>query len=123
MAENHEHQDYKKMLEDDLKAHEGEVFPNLLQQEDPELWHRQPPHKLRGDMKYAHMLSRRADEMHCNCWNTRCPIHDNCKACLVFHIALKQIPTCMRATVIDLLKEGVLAHEMYLTDEPSEPMV
>jgi len=122
MTEENKINERRKELAEYLKEHADDPVPNLLQQEDPEIWHRQPPHKLRGDMRYAMRAASHADEMHCNCWNTRCPVHDNCKACIVFHIALKQIPTCLRATVIDLLKEGVLSYEMYLTDKPDEPM-
>ena len=65
---------------------------------------------------------RAADKMECNCWNKNCPFHGNCKSCIVFHKALKQIPTCLRDMVIDLYKEGVLSYELYITDEPLDPI-
>ncbi len=101
---------------------DDEEMENYLEQADPAKWLRQPPHVMRGDMRKAMKAGRAADKMECNCWNKHCPFHGNCKSCIVFHKALKQIPTCLRDMVIDLYKEGVLSYELYITDEPLDPI-
>ena len=99
----------------------NEVIEDYLEQADPQKWLRQPPHKIRGDMRLAMKAGHAADKMNCNCWNTHCPFHGNCKKCIVFHKVLKQIPTCLRDMVIDLYKEGILPYELYITDEEKKP--
>lgn len=101
---------------------DDEEMEDYLQQEDPRKWLRQPPHKMRGDMRKAMKAGRAADKMECNCWNKHCPFHGNCKSCIVFHKVLRQLPTCLRDMVIGLYKEGVLSYELYITDQPVDPI-
>ena len=82
------------------------VPKNILDQPDPLTWLRYPPKKLRGDAKGAFQKAAEADTYECTCWNKKCPYHGDCRKCIVFHMALKQFPTCQRA----------MLEEMYLTD-------
>jgi hypothetical protein len=100
---------------------DGEEMENYLEQEDPRKWLRQPPHKIRGDMRKAMKAGRAADGMDCNCWNQRCPFHNDCKKCIVFHKVLKQLPTCLRDMVIELYVDGILPYELYITSEEKKP--
>ena len=102
-----------KMEEPETNTTEDE---NLLKQEDPLRWMRQPPKKMRGDMRMAMAYGREADKYKCTCWNKRCPFYGNCRKCIVFHMALKQIPTCQRDMIVEMIKDGTLAEEMYVYD-------
>ena len=90
---------------------------NVLHQADPEKWKSRPPKKMRGDMRTALQLGAEADKYNCNCWNRNCPFFGDCRKCLVFHMSLKQIPTCQRDMVIEMLREGCLADELYMEKE------
>ena len=102
-----------KMEEPETNTTETE---NLLKQEDPLRWMRQPPKKMRGDMRMAMAYGREADKYKCTCWNKRCPFYGDCRKCIVFHMSLKQIPTCQRDMVVEMLKDGTLVEEMYVYD-------
>ena len=102
-----------KMEEPETNTTETE---NVLKQEDPLRWMRQPPKKMRGDMRMAMAYGREADKYKCTCWNKRCPFYGDCRKCIVFHMALKQIPTCQRDMVVEMLKDGTLVEEMYVYD-------
>ena len=90
-------------MDDEKKAFEPK---NILDQPDPLTWLRYPPKKLRGDMKGAFQMAAEADTYECTCWNKKCPYHGDCRKCIVFHMALKQFPTCQRA----------MLEEMHLTN-------
>ncbi len=100
---------------------ENEEVPNLLEQPDPQKWLRQPPRVMRGNAKDAFKLGAMAEKMHCTCWNKRCPYYGNCRKCIVFHMALKQIPTCQREMISELYLDGHLAYDLYITEPPKEP--
>ncbi len=102
-----------KMEEPETNTTETE---NLLKQEDPARWLRQPPKKMRGDMRMAMAYGREAEKYKCTCWNKGCPFYGNCRKCIVFHMALKQIPTCQRDMIVEMLKDGTLVEEMYVND-------
>ena len=102
-----------KMEEPETNTTETE---NILKQEDPLRWMRQPPKKMRGDMRMAMAYGREADKYKCTCWNKRCPFYGDCRKCIVFHMSLKQIPTCQRDMVVEMLKDGTLVEEMYVYD-------
>ncbi len=102
-----------KMEEPETNTTETE---NLLKQEDPARWLRQPPKKMRGDMRMAMAYGREAEKYKCTCWNKGCPFYGNCRKCIVFHMALKQIPTCQRDMIVEMLKDGTLVEEMYVYD-------
>ena len=89
---------------------------NVLKQEDPARWLRQPPKKMRGNMRMAMTYGREADKYKCTCWNKRCPFYGDCRKCIVFHMALKQIPTCQRDMIVEMIKDGTLEQEMYVND-------
>ncbi|MDR0905227.1 MAG: hypothetical protein LBN00_03480 [Oscillospiraceae bacterium] len=71
-----------------------------LAQPDKLKWKDSSPEVSVDDMRAAHACSKRADGMECECWNTGCQFHGNCRKCLVFHLALKQFPTCQRCSVL-----------------------
>ncbi len=100
---------------------DDEELPDLLSQEDPDKWRRQPPRKMRGDVFRAMKCGKNAAKMKCNCWNKHCPFFGNCRRCITFHKALKQFPTCMRDQMIEMYKDGSLAYELYITDEEKPP--
>jgi len=102
---------------DDGPEEETTEDDNILKQEDPAKWLRQPPKKMRGNTKNAFKFGREAEKYKCTCWNKRCPFYGNCRQCIVFHMALKQLPTCQRDMVIEMYKEGYLAEELYIDDE------
>ena len=65
-----------KMEEPETNTTETE---NLLKQEDPARWLRQPPKKIRGDMRMAMAYGREAEKYKCTCWNKGCPFYGNCR--------------------------------------------
>ncbi len=103
----------KIVLEDIPPMDENDV----LNQKDPLKWLRQPPKKIRGDMKQAFQAGRDADSMQCNCWNRKCPFFGDCRKCIAFHMALKQVPTCQRDMLIGMYREGILYEELYIKEE------
>ena len=104
------------MPEDDGEEEETTEENNILRQEDPAKWLRQHPKKMRGNTKNAFKWAAEAEKYKCTCWNKRCPFYGNCRKCIVFHMALKQIPTCQRDMVIEMYNEGYLAKELYIED-------
>lgn len=103
----------KIVLEDIPPMDENDV----LNQKDPLKWLRQPPKKIRGDMKQAFQAGRDAHSMKCNCWNRKCPFFGDCRQCLAFHMALKQVPTCQREMLIEMYREGIIYEELYIKEE------
>ncbi|MDR0917433.1 MAG: hypothetical protein LBN02_09650 [Oscillospiraceae bacterium] len=57
------------------------------------------------EIRAAFECTKRADGMECECWNTGCQFHGNCRKCIVFHLALNQFPTCQRSSVLGDLEE------------------
>jgi len=90
---------------------------DVLNQKDPLKWLRQPPKKIRGDMKQAFQAGRDAHSMKCNCWNRKCPFFGDCRQCIAFHMALKQVPTCQREMLIEMYREGIIYEELYIKEE------
>ncbi|MDR0861603.1 MAG: hypothetical protein LBN30_02365 [Oscillospiraceae bacterium] len=87
--------DYDATLEDkDWLAQ-----PNKLK------WKESTPEVSADEKRAAFACSKRADGMQCECWNSNCQFHGNCRKCMVFHLALKQFPTCQRSTVLGDLEE------------------
>ena len=75
---------------------------NMLEQKNKFKWRENPPKKVtREDVTVAFECAADTESHKCDCWNTGCKYYDNCKACIVFHLCLKQVPTCQR----DLLEE------------------
>ena len=76
----------------DMSEHE-----NVLEQKDKFKWRDNPPTNLtREDMDKAFKCAAVADDFKCDCWHTGCVYFGNCRACVVFHLCLKQLPTCQR---------------------------
>ena len=92
------------------------IEESILHQPDPAKWLRQPPKKIRGDMKEAFRIGAEAEKYKCNCWNRKCPFFGNCRQCVAFHMALKQIPTCQRDMIVEMIKDGTLVEELYVND-------
>lgn len=75
---------------------------NILEQPNKNVWRDNPPKGLtREMMTTAFARGADAEKLKCDCWNTSCPYFGNCRKCIVFHLSLKQFPTCLR----DLLGE------------------
>ncbi|MDR0858768.1 MAG: hypothetical protein LBN97_07050 [Oscillospiraceae bacterium] len=75
---------------------------NWLEQPNKFKWRDNSPEVSADEMRAAFACSKRADGMKCECWNTHCQFHGNCRKCIVFHLALRQFPTCQRASLGDL---------------------
>ena len=109
---------WKQPGPDDFELETGATEEdNILRQADPRKWMRRPPKKSRGDMVMALKVGAEADKYKCTCWNTKCPFHGQCRKCIAFHMELKQIPTCQRDMVIEMIKEGYLEDELYMEEE------
>jgi len=80
-------EDYDASLED----------VNWLAQPNALRWKEESPKVSTEDMRAAFACSKKADGMKCDCWNTHCPFYGDCRKCMVFHLALKQFPTCQRS--------------------------
>ena len=75
---------------------------NILAQPNKFKWRENPPKVTREEMRGAMASGREADKFECECWNTECPNFGDCRKCLVFHMCLKQFPTCQRDLLGDL---------------------
>jgi hypothetical protein len=75
---------------------------NALQQPNKLKWRDQTAEVSKDEMRAAFSCSKKAHEMKCDCWNTNCVFYGDCKKCIVFHLCLKQFPTCQRALLGDL---------------------
>lgn len=104
-------------MEPEQPAEAAEEKHDVFYQADPGKWLRQPPKIMCGDMREAMQCGRDADNYKCTCWNRRCPFFGDCRKCIAFHLALKQIPTCQREMVTEIYKSGVLATNLYIDAE------
>ena len=75
---------------------------NVLEQKNKFKWRDNPPKVTREEMTAAFECAASADDLKCDCWNTSCVYFGNCRACVVFHLCLKQFPTCQRDLLGDL---------------------
>lgn len=87
---------------------------DVLKQVDKFKWRDNPPKVLRGDAREAFKCASAAEGMECDCWNARCPYHGNCRKCIVFHMCLKQFPTCQRAMLTELHLNDLLDEELHI---------
>ena len=103
---------YAVLLEPLINVEEGNITmsdqKNPLEQKNKLLWRDTPPKVTREEMVAAFECAASADKLECDCWNTNCPNFGNCRACVVFHLCLKQLPTCQR-DVFDGLQELYIA--------------
>ncbi len=113
--------DFRPPMPEDYDLETGATEDNnLLRQANPEKWMRRPPKQKRGEMVMALKVGEEADKYKCTCWNKKCPFHGQCRKCIVFHMELKQIPTCQRDMIIEMIKEGYLEDELYMEQERGE---
>jgi hypothetical protein len=80
---------------------EPPVIKNMLEQPNRYKWRDNTPKVSKDKMREALAYAEKAHEMKCDCWN-HCALFGDCKACIVFHLYMKQFPTCQRALLGDL---------------------
>ena len=86
-------------LEDSSEALE---LKNLLAQPNKYKWKSSTPSFSKDEMRAATACAKKAHDMKCDCWNTHCVIFGECKKCILFHLYMKQFPTCQRSLLGDL---------------------
>ena len=84
------------------ESNEPIELKNVLEQPDKYKWRDNTPNVSKDEMRAAFACSNKAHDMKCDCWNTRCVFYGDCRKCIVFHLCLKQFPTCQRALLGDL---------------------
>jgi len=82
---------------------------NILEQPNKFKWRDNPPRVTGSGMRLALKCADNADGMACECWNTKCPNHGDCRKCVVYETCLKQLPTCER-DLLEELKEHAKAY-------------
>lgn len=108
-----------------MKLDEQDAAPlkNFLEQPNQWKWRYNPPVVMRGDAKEAFQAGFQAEKMKCQCWNKRCPFYGNCRKCIVFHMALKQFPTCQRAMLEEVYLSDFLDTDLHIKrDEAGNPI-
>lgn len=83
-------------------SNEPPEIKNMLEQPNKFKWRDNTPNVSKDEMREAFACSKKGHAMECDCWNTHCVFHGNCRKCIVFHLCLKQFPTCQRALLGDL---------------------
>ena len=81
---------------------------NILEQPDKTKWLKNPPKVNPEEMRTAMVSARDSDKFECECWNTKCPNFGDCRKCIVFHLCLKQFPTCQRSLLGDLEEHYII---------------
>jgi hypothetical protein len=97
-------EEFRKMMnpfDDTEEIDEALLQKNWLEQPDKFKWRDTSPEVSRDEMRAAFACSKAADEMQCECWNTNCPFYGDCRKCIVFHLCLRQFPTCQRSLLGD----------------------
>jgi hypothetical protein len=87
---------------------------DVLKQKDKFRWRENPPTVIRGDMREAFECGNNAENLKCDCWNTHCRFYGNCRKCLVFHLSIKQFPTCQREMLEELYTADLLDEELHI---------
>jgi hypothetical protein len=82
---------------------------NILAQTNKFKWRENPPKVSPGEMRGAMASGREAYKFECECWNTECPNHGDCRRCVVYEMCLGRLPTCER-DLLEKLKEHHIAH-------------
>jgi hypothetical protein len=99
-------EEFKKMMMSPFGGMEENNEPpeikNVLEQPNKLKWKENTPEVSKDEMREAFACSKRAHDMKCDCWNTHCVFYGDCKKCIVFHLCLKQFPTCQRSLLGDL---------------------
>jgi hypothetical protein len=96
--------EFQKMMNPlgDLDDGEPPEIKNPLKQPNKYKWRDNTPNVSKDEIRAAFQCSKKAPEMKCDCWHTRCVLYGDCKKCIVFHLCLKQFPTCQRSLLGDL---------------------
>jgi hypothetical protein len=96
--------EFQKMMNPfgDMENGEPPEIKNVLEQPDKDKWKDDAQKFTKEEIRAAFACSKRAHEMKCDCWNTNCVFYGDCRKCIVFHLCLKQFPTCQRALLGDL---------------------
>lgn len=81
---------------------------NPLAQPNREKWRDHFKDVPKEKLREAFECAKRAHEMQCDCWNTHCIMFGDCKKCIVFHLSLKQFPTCQRSLLGDLVEHYIV---------------
>lgn len=84
------------------ESDEPQELKNVLEQPDKYKWRDDTAKVSSDETRAAFACSKEAHEMKCDCWNTNCVFYGDCRKCIVFHLCLKQFPTCQRALLGDL---------------------
>ncbi|NLM51543.1 MAG: hypothetical protein GX197_01800 [Firmicutes bacterium] len=86
-------------MEDDDEPIE---IKNVLEQPNRHKWENEWDKFSKEELREAIKCSQKAHEMECDCWNTHCVFFGDCKKCIIFHLSLKQFPTCHRSYLGEL---------------------
>lgn len=81
---------------------------NMLKQPNKDKWQDDFAKFSKDELREAFACSKRAHDMKCDCWNTNCVFFGDCKKCIVFHLCLKQFPTCQRSYLGDLEEHYII---------------
>ena len=94
-------EEFKKMMSnpfgDEEEIDESLYEKNWLEQPNKLKWKDIAAQSTTEEKREAFACSKRAGDMKCECWNTHCQFHGDCRKCIVFHTCLKQFPTCQRS--------------------------
>jgi hypothetical protein len=86
----------------DMKDDEPVEIKNVLKQPGKDKWKDDWQKFSKEELREAFEYAKKAHEMECDCWNTHCVFYGDCKKCVVFHLCLKQFPTCHRKLLGEL---------------------
>ncbi len=82
---------------------------NILAQPNKFKWRENPPRVTPSEIRGAMASGQAADQFECECWNTDCPNHGDCRKCVVYEMCLGRLPTCERE-LFEKLKEHAKIH-------------
>ena len=81
---------------------------NPLCQPNREKWRDHYKDASKEELREAYECAKQAHNMQCDCWHTHCVLFGDCKKCIVFHLCLKQFPTCQRSLLGDLEEHYII---------------
>lgn len=103
--------EFRKMInpfgETEESGDQREIL-NVLRQPNKLKWKDDYSKSSPDEIRAAFECSDKAHEMKCDCWNTNCVFFGDCRKCIVFHLSLKQFPTCQRSLLGDLEEHYIL---------------
>jgi hypothetical protein len=95
--------EFQKMMNPfDDESGEPPEIRNVLEQPNKYKWRDNTPEVSKDEIRAAFACSKKAHEMKCDCWHKQCVFYGDCRKCIVFHLCLKQFPTCQRSLLGDL---------------------